>query len=36
MIMHGSYLQCESVVSRPNGTGRTYRFLINYNRTKPL
>ena len=33
MVMHDSYLQCESIVSRPSGTGRTYRFLINYNQT---
>jgi hypothetical protein len=33
LVMHGSYMQCESVVTRPDGTGRTYRFLINYNRT---
>ena len=33
MIMRGSYLQCETVVTRPDGGGRTYRFLINYNRT---
>ena len=33
MVMQGSYLQCESVASRPGGGVRTYRFLINYNRT---
>jgi hypothetical protein len=33
MVMRASYLQCETVVTRPNGGGRTYRFLINYNRT---
>lgn len=33
MVMRGSYLQCESVVSRPDGSGRAYRFLVNYNRT---
>jgi hypothetical protein len=33
MVMRGSYLQCETVVNRPGGSGRTYRFLINYNRT---
>ena len=33
VVMRGSYLQCETVVSRPNGGGRVYRFLINYNRT---
>lgn len=33
LVMHEAYLQCETVVSRPDGTGRTYRFLINYNRT---
>ena len=33
MVMQGAYLQCETVVSRPSGGGRTYRFLINYNRT---
>lgn len=32
-VMHGAYVECETVVARPNGTGRTYRFLINYNRT---
>jgi len=39
-VMHDSYLECETVVARapasdggPNGAGRTYRFLINYNRT---
>lgn len=32
-VMHDAYLECETVVVRPNGTGRTYRFLINYNRT---
>lgn len=33
MVMRSSYLQCETVVTRPDGGGRTYRFLINYNRT---
>ena len=33
LVMHDAYLECETVVARPNGTGRTYRFLINYNRT---
>lgn len=33
LVMHGTYMECETVVARPNGTGRTYRFLINYNRT---
>jgi hypothetical protein len=33
MVMRGAYLQCETVVSRPDGGGRVYRFLINYNRT---
>ena len=32
MVMQGTYLQCETVANRPSG-GRTYRFLINYNRT---
>jgi hypothetical protein len=32
-VMHNAYVECETVVERPNGTGRTYRFLINYNRT---
>ena len=32
-VMHGAYMECETVVSRPNGTGRTYRFLMNYNGT---
>lgn len=32
-VMRDSYVECESVVERPNGTGRTYRFLINYNRS---
>jgi len=31
-VMRDAYLECETVVERPNGTGRTYRFLINYNR----
>ena len=31
LVMRDSYMQCETVVTRPNGTGRTYRFLINYN-----
>jgi hypothetical protein len=30
MVMQGSYLQCESVATRPGGGGRTYWFLINY------
>ena len=33
MVMRGTYLQCETVADRPGGRGRTYRFLINYNRT---
>jgi hypothetical protein len=33
IVMQGSYLQCETVASRPSGGGRTYRFLMNYNRT---
>ena len=33
MVMQGSYLQCESVATRPGSAGCTYRFLINYNRT---
>jgi hypothetical protein len=33
MVMRGSYLQCETSVTRPDGTGRAYRFLVNYNRT---
>ena len=32
-VMRDAYLECETVVARANGTGRTYRFLINYNRT---
>ncbi len=32
-VMQNSYLQCETVVSPPKGTGRTYRFVINYNAT---
>jgi hypothetical protein len=32
-VMHDAYIECETVVAPPNGTGRTYRFLINYNRT---
>ena len=32
-VMHDAYVECETVVARPDGTGRTYRFLINYNRT---
>lgn len=31
--MRGTYLQCESVVTRPDGRDRTYRFLLNYNAT---
>ena len=30
-VMRDSYLQCETVVTRPGGGGRTYRFLINHN-----
>jgi hypothetical protein len=30
--MRDVYVECETVVERPNGNGRTYRFLINYNR----
>lgn len=33
MVMQGTYLQCETVATRPSGGGRTYRFLINYHRT---
>jgi hypothetical protein len=33
MVMQSSYLQCETVAIRPGNSGRTYRFLINYNRT---
>jgi hypothetical protein len=33
LVMRGSYLQCESVVTRPDGRDRTYRFLLNYNPT---
>ena len=33
LVMRGSYLQCESVVTRGDGRDRTYRFLLNYNRT---
>jgi hypothetical protein len=32
-VMRDAYVECETVVARPDGTGRTYRFLINYNRT---
>jgi hypothetical protein len=31
-VMRNAYVECETVVERPNGTGRAYRFLINYNR----
>ena len=31
-VMRNAFLECETVVERPNGTGRAYRFLINYNR----
>ena len=30
-VMRETYLQCETVVTRPAGGGRTYRFLINHN-----
>jgi hypothetical protein len=30
-VMRESYLQCETVVTRAGGGGRTYRFLINHN-----
>ena len=30
-VMREAYLQCETVVTRPGGGGRTYRFLINHN-----
>jgi hypothetical protein len=33
LVMRGSYLQCESVVTRADGRDRTYRFLLNYNST---
>lgn len=33
LVMRGSYLQCESVVTRGDGRDRTYRFLLNYNPT---
>lgn len=33
MVMQGTYLQCETVANRPSGGGRTYRFLMNHNRT---
>ena len=32
LVMHGSYIQCETVAPRPNGRERSYRFLINFNR----
>lgn len=32
-VMRGTYLQCESVVTRADGRDRTYRFLLNYNPT---
>jgi hypothetical protein len=33
LVMRGSYLQCESVVTRDDGRDRTYRFLLNHNAT---
>lgn len=30
-VMRNTYVQCETVVTRANGGGRTYRFLINHN-----
>jgi hypothetical protein len=32
LVMHGSYIQCETFAPRLNGRDRTYRFLINFNR----
>ena len=32
-IMQDTYLQCETIAQRPSGASRTYRFLLNYNRT---
>jgi hypothetical protein len=32
LVMHNAYLQCETVSHPAKGAGRTYRFLINYNR----
>jgi hypothetical protein len=29
LVMRGTYLQCESVVTRADGRDRTYRFLLN-------
>ena len=31
LVMHGSYIQCETIAPRPNGRERSYRFLINFN-----
>ncbi len=28
-VMRNSYVECETVVERPNGTGRAYRFVID-------
>ena len=33
-VLHDVYLQCETVATRPDGRGRSYRFLINYNGTE--
>jgi hypothetical protein len=31
LVMHSSYVQCETIAPRPNGRERSYRFLINFN-----
>lgn len=31
LVLHGSYIQCETIAPRPNGRERSYRFLINFN-----
>lgn len=33
LVMRESYLQCETLVDRGEGRGRTYRFIANYNAT---
>lgn len=33
-VLHDVYLRCETLVSRPDGRGRSYWFLANYNGTE--
>lgn len=33
-VLHDVYLRCETVATRPDGRGRTYWFLVNYNGTE--